>query len=57
MARPSLAMGAGGKTLALVAVAVLPAVATTFSMNAHLEASKTTEFCLSCHVMQPYGDR
>jgi cytochrome c-type protein NapC len=56
MARPSLAIGAGGKTLALVAVAVLPAVATTFSLNAHLEASKTTEFCLSCHVMQPYGE-
>lgn len=56
MVRPSLAAGAAGKTLALVALAVLPAVATTFGANAHLEASKTTEFCLSCHVMQPYGE-
>jgi nitrate/TMAO reductase-like tetraheme cytochrome c subunit len=56
ISRPSLVTGAGGKTMALVAVAVLPAVAMTFGMNAHLEASKTTEFCLSCHVMKPYGE-
>ena len=56
MVRPSLASGAGGKTLALVSLAVLPAVATTFGMNAHLEASKSTEFCLSCHAMAPYGE-
>lgn len=56
MVRPSLVAGTGGKTLALVALAVLPAVATTFGANAHLEASKSTEFCLSCHAMQPYGE-
>jgi cytochrome c-type protein NapC len=56
MVRPSLLAGASGRALALVTVAVLPAVATTFGMNAHLEASKSTEFCLSCHVMQPYGE-
>ena len=56
MVRPSLLAGASGRALALVAVAVLPAVATTFGMNAHLEASKSTEFCLSCHVMEPYGE-
>jgi len=55
IARPSMVSGGGGKTMALVAIAVLPTVATTFGMNAHLEASKTTEFCLSCHVMEPYG--
>jgi nitrate/TMAO reductase-like tetraheme cytochrome c subunit len=56
MVRPSLAGGAAGKTLAVVALAVLPVVATTFGTNAHLEASKTTDFCLSCHVMKPYGE-
>jgi cytochrome c-type protein NapC len=56
ISRPSLVSGTGGKTLALVAIAVLPAVATTFGLNAQLEASKTTEFCLSCHVMEPYGE-
>jgi cytochrome c-type protein NapC len=56
LSRRSLLAGPGGKALALVAVAVLPAVATTFAMNAHLESSKSTEFCLSCHVMQPYGE-
>jgi nitrate/TMAO reductase-like tetraheme cytochrome c subunit len=56
MVRPTLAAGAGGRILALVAIAILPAVATTFGMNAHLEASKSTEFCLSCHVMEPYGE-
>jgi len=55
IARPSLATGAGGRTLALASIAVLPAVATTFGMNAHLEASKSTRFCLSCHAMEPYG--
>jgi nitrate/TMAO reductase-like tetraheme cytochrome c subunit len=56
MVRPSLIAGASGGALAVVAVAILPAVATTFGMNAHLEASKSTEFCLSCHVMEPYGE-
>ena len=55
IARPSLVSGPGGRTIALVAIAVLPTVATTFGMNAHMEMSKTTEFCLSCHVMEPYG--
>jgi hypothetical protein len=39
MVRPSLATGDGGRTFALVAIAVLPAVATTFGMSAQLEAS------------------
>src|SRR3989304_5547017 len=56
LSRRTLLAGPGGKALALVAVAVLPAVATTFGMNAHLEASKSTEFCLSCHVMERYGE-
>ena len=56
MVRPSLLTGASGRAVALAAVAILPAVATTFGMNAHLEASKSTEFCLSCHVMEPYGE-
>jgi nitrate/TMAO reductase-like tetraheme cytochrome c subunit len=54
--RPSLATGAGGTALSLIAFAVLPAVATTFGTNAHIEASKSTEFCLSCHAMEPYGE-
>ena len=56
MVRPSLVTGTGGRVLALVGIAVLPAVATTFGMNAQLEASKSTEFCLSCHAMEPYGE-
>jgi len=56
MIRPSLVVGATGRTLSLVAFAVLPVVATTFGMNAQLEASKSTEFCLSCHAMEPYGE-
>lgn len=54
--RPSLALGAFGGGLALIAFAVLPAVATTFGLNAQIEASKSTVFCLSCHVMEPYGE-
>lgn len=53
--RPSLTAARGGKILAFFAFLVLPVLATAMGLSAHLEQSKSTEFCLSCHVMQPYG--
>ena len=53
--RPSLTMARGGKILAFIALFVFPLLATGIGTSIHLEHSKTTEFCLSCHVMEPYG--
>ncbi|HEX5719253.1 MAG TPA: NapC/NirT family cytochrome c [Thermoanaerobaculia bacterium] len=53
--RPSLTAARGGRILAFLAFLVLPLLATGMGLSAHMEQSKTTEFCLSCHVMEPYG--
>lgn len=54
--QPALVRGRGGKVLAFVALFVLPLTVTVFGAYGHLERSKSTEFCLSCHVMEPYGE-
>jgi cytochrome c-type protein NapC len=53
--RPSLTDVQGGKVLAFVAFFILPIVATTLGASIHLEHSTTTQFCLSCHVMENHG--
>ncbi|MBS1809974.1 MAG: NapC/NirT family cytochrome c [Acidobacteria bacterium] len=52
---PSVTATRGGKILAFVAILVLPIVSGGFGVSEHLQRSKTTEFCLSCHVMEDYG--
>lgn len=53
--RPSLTAIQGGKILAFVAFFVLPVIATALGASIHLENSTSTQFCLSCHVMQKHG--
>jgi len=53
--RPSLTAVRGGRILAFLAFLVLPVLATAMGLSAHMEHSKSTNFCLSCHVMEPYG--
>jgi cytochrome c-type protein NapC len=53
--RPSLTAARGGRILAFIAFLVLPLLVTALGVSAHVEQSKSTEFCLSCHVMEPYG--
>jgi len=53
--RPSITATRGGKILAFVALMVFPLLAGTMGAGKHLEHSKTTQFCLSCHVMEDYG--
>src|SRR5437868_5518941 len=53
--RPSLTAARGGRVLAFLAFLVLPVLVTATGLNLHMEKSKSTEFCLSCHVMAPYG--
>ncbi len=53
--RPDLTRARGGKVLAFLAFGVLTVLTSGLGFSAHMEHSKTTEFCLSCHVMKPYG--
>lgn len=53
--KPSITVTRGGKILAFVAVFVFPALSGTMGLNVHMEQSKKTAFCTSCHVMQDYG--
>lgn len=56
LVRPSVLEGRAGKALAFLGWFVLPVAALGFGVEAHMERAKSTEFCLSCHVMEPYGE-
>jgi cytochrome c-type protein NapC len=45
----------GGKILTFLALFILPAVAGITGSWRHLEQSKQTDFCLSCHSMSEHG--
>ena len=53
--RPSLTATREGKQLAFIVYFFLPVVVASMGASEHLERSKETQFCLSCHVMDPYG--
>jgi cytochrome c-type protein NapC len=52
---PSLTVARGGKVLAFLAFLVFPVFAGTLALESHMEQSKQTSFCLTCHVMGQYG--
>jgi cytochrome c-type protein NapC len=53
--RPGITRDRGGRILAFLSLFILPSLALAVGFGAHVEQSKRTEFCLSCHVMEPYG--
>jgi cytochrome c-type protein NapC len=53
--RPALTRTREGKILAFVALFLFPLLCSGIALAAHMERSKTTAFCLSCHTMEPYG--
>ena len=53
--RPSLTSATGWKIVAFIGLCVLPALCIVGGMNTHVQRSETTRFCVSCHVMIPYG--
>jgi cytochrome c-type protein NapC len=53
--RPSLTRAAGWKIVAFIGLCVLPALCIVGGMNTHVQRSEQTRFCISCHVMIPYG--
>lgn len=55
VARPSITATRGGKILAFLMFFLLPLLCTAMGASRHLERSKQTAFCLSCHIMEPYG--
>jgi cytochrome c-type protein NapC len=55
LVRPTITAVQGGKILAFIAFFILPIVATGLGASIHLQNSTSTQFCLSCHVMEAYG--
>lgn len=56
LVRPTPVLGAGGWGLAALLLVVLPVLAFGLGAGHHLDRSRTTEFCLSCHVMERWGE-
>jgi NapC/NirT cytochrome c family protein len=55
IARPGMIRSIEGKILAVVALFVAPALAAYGGVSEHMDRSRTTAYCLSCHVMSEYG--
>src|SRR4051812_49433000 len=55
LVRPAITHSREGKILAFVTLFLLPVMAGGGGVAAHVEHSKETKFCLSCHIMQDYG--
>ena len=53
--RPGLATSPGGRLLLFAALFLLPIASIRSGIRVHMQSSKSTEFCMSCHVMEPYG--
>ena len=53
--RPSLLWVAGGGVLTYLSILVLPGLGFAVGFLEHADQAKRTEFCVSCHVMEPYG--
>ena len=53
--RPGLTTTQGGKILAFFVLFLLPLICLGMGTTYHIDRSKRTEFCLSCHEMELYG--
>ena len=53
--RPAITNSREGKILAFMAFLILPVLCMIWGASEHIDRSKQTQFCLSCHVMEPYG--
>ena len=53
--KPSITITRGGKILAFVSFLIFPVLGGSIGVSEHVERSKSTEFCTSCHVMKDYG--
>jgi cytochrome c-type protein NapC len=55
IARPSLVRTRDGKIVAFVALFLFPVLCSAVGFSTHMERTKETSFCLSCHIMEPFG--
>ena len=55
VARPDITETPGGKIIAFLILFVLPLLSLAMGFSSEMERSKTTKFCLSCHIMEPFG--
>lgn len=53
--RPDVTEGTGWKIVAFIGLCVLPALCIVLGMGTHMQRSEQRRFCISCHVMEPYG--
>ena len=53
--RPGITKSQGGKVVAFFVLFALPLFCLGMGFSAEMDRSKSTEFCLSCHIMEPYG--
>lgn len=53
--RPGLRSSPGGRLLIFAALFLVPVASLRSGLRIHMQSSKSTEFCMSCHVMEPYG--
>jgi len=53
--RPSITVSRAGKILAFGVLFFLPLFSLLAGMDNEMERSKSTAFCLSCHIMDSYG--
>jgi cytochrome c-type protein NapC len=55
IAKPGITVARSGKILAFLGLFILPVFTGLLGFENHMERSKETSFCLSCHIMEPYG--
>lgn len=55
VSRPAMTTSPTGKIFAFFLLFLLPLVCLGMGTSYHIERSKETTFCLSCHEMEPYG--
>ena len=55
LAWPNIVANRGGKLLAFLVFFLFPVAVTWVGAVEQLERSKQTQFCVSCHIMEPYG--
>jgi cytochrome c-type protein NapC len=53
--RPGLTATHAGKVLAFVCLFLLPLICSGLGVSQQFVRSEQTTFCLSCHIMEPYG--
>jgi cytochrome c-type protein NapC len=53
--RPSITSTPAGKIFAFFLLFLLPIICLGMGTSYHIEHSKETKFCLSCHEMEPFG--